>query len=414
MSRPAGTARRAWLRPTIRLRLTALYGALSFVSGAVLLAITYLLVTTATGTVLVRGNASGQIVMTFSGIAGTVAKTQVSGGPGPVPGLPGPETIQTLALEQHAAEMNQLLLWSVVALAIMAVISIGIGWLVAGRVLAPLRTMTADVRAVSAASLHRRLVLSGPDDELDELGATFNDLMERLERSFDAQRQFVANASHELRTPMARQRTVLQVALADPDADAASLRAAAERALVAGQQQEQLVEALLTLARGEAGVARFEAVDLGGVAARAVESRRPEADSRGLRIQTAFEAATVLGDPRLLDQLVGNLVDNAIRHNLPGGRLEVRTSTADAWAVLSVANDGAPVPQGEVARLFQPFERLGTERTDRGGGWGLGLSIVRAIASAHGAYLSARPQPEGGLEILVRFPPTPPDAAGPA
>ncbi len=282
--------------------------------------------------------------------------------------------------------------------------SVGVGWLVAGRVLAPIRTMTADVRDVSAASLHRRLVLDGPDDELDELGATFNDLLERLERSFDAQRQFVANASHELRTPRARQRTVLQVAIADPDATVDSLRAAAERAVVAGQQQERLVEALLTLARGERGAERFDAVDLSGIAAGAIESRRGDADARSLRVETALEEATVLGDPRLLDQLAGNLVDNAVRHNRPGGQLRIATSVADGWAVLTVANDGAPVPPAEVARLFEPFQRLGTERTGRGDGWGLGLSIVRAIASAHGASITARARPEGGLDVRVQFP----------
>jgi signal transduction histidine kinase len=257
-------------RPTIRLRLTLLYGVLFLASGAALLAVTYVLVASATSDPLVYRDPNGQLTVTLSGggevgpvatdEASTVVTEGSSGGPAPVG--PDDDEIQALAEAQHAAQMGQLLTWSGVALAIMAVASVGIGWLVAGRVLDPMRRLTADVRQISTTNLHERLALHGPDDELKELGGTFNDLLGRLERSFEAQRQLVANASHELRTPLARQRTLLQVALADPELTADSLRATAERVLAAGDQQEELIDALIALARGERGLDHHEPVDL--------------------------------------------------------------------------------------------------------------------------------------------------------
>jgi signal transduction histidine kinase len=392
-------------RPTIRLRLTLLYGSLFLASGAVLLTITYLLVST--GTPLVSTDASGRTVVTFSGVAGSVSGGGAStNGVGELigPGPQDPVALQTIVLDQHAAELNQLLAWSLVALAIMAVVSVGAGWLVAGRVLQPLRSMTSDVRELSATSLHRRLVTDGPDDELCDLGATFNDLLARLDASFQAQRAFVANASHELRTPLARQRTVLQVALDDPDATIDSLRQAGARALVAGEQQERLIEALLMLARGERGLDHREPVDLGAVAGEVVQARQAEADGQGLRLRTRLGPAETRGDARLLERLVGNLVDNALRYNEPGGWVEVSTTGWRGSVHLSVVNSGPPVPPAEVGRLLEPFQRLAPERTGAGDGWGLGLSIVRAIVRAHGGTTDLRARPEGGLSIEVSLP----------
>ena len=390
----AGLACRARLpRRTIRLRLTGLYAVLFLLSGAGLLAITYVLVSAAT--------ASGchqQVLHTASRHPSVVTGCLRPGA------RSAPSELQALVDSQHASTMNQLLAYSGVALAIMAVISAGLGWVMAGRALRPLRAITHAARQISAASLDRRLDLAGPDDEIKELGDTVDNLLGRLEAAFWAQRQFAANASHELRTPLAWQRTLVQVALADPDADAGSLRAAHERVLAAGAQQERIIEALLMLARGQAGLARKDRFDLADLAGQVIATRQAEAQDRQLRIYTALASAPAAGDPRLAERLIANLADNALRHNAPGGYVEIATGTRGSHAVLTVTNTGPIVPAAAVDQLLQPFQRLGTDRTGHGQGLGLGLSIVRAIADAHGANLTIRPQPSGGLEVETVFP----------
>jgi signal transduction histidine kinase len=310
------------------------------------------------------------------------------------------------------------LLPQAIALLVLAVASYWIGWLIAGRLLRPLRVITATAREISATNLHRRLSLGPGQDEFRELGETLDDLFGRLEAAFESQRNFVANASHELRTPLTAERTVLQVALADPEAGPGPLRPACEEVLALGQQQERLIDALLTLARGEQGLERPEPFDLAEVTAKVLADRRGEAELRGLALRAALGPAPASGDPSLAGSLVANLVDNALRHNLPGssgGWISVGTSETAGRAVVSVRNSGPVIPPGEVARLFQPFQRLGAERVRHpgsgaapAGGYGLGLAIVRAIAGAHGAELTARAQPEGGLAIEVAFGPVPP------
>jgi signal transduction histidine kinase len=312
--------------------------------------------------------------------------------------------LETLAHAYQGSELHQLLVESGVALGIMALLSGALGWVVAGRVLRPLRTITASTRDISASNLHERLAVSGPDDELKELGDTIDGLLERLEASFRSQRQFVANASHELRTPLTRQRTLAQVALADPDATADSLRAAHERILASGEQQEQLIDALLTLSRSQGGTAIHRSVDLAGMAGEVVEARQPEAAVRGLQVDTSLRPATLRGDPRLVERLVTNLVDNAVRHNEPGGVVEVETATRDDGAWLMVSNDGPVVSPDDVERLYTPFERLDGERIAGGEGFGLGLCIVRAVAAAHGASVQTVARPQGGLRAEVQFP----------
>ena len=400
-------------RRTVRLRLTLLYGGLFLVAGVALLTITYVLVRASTGSSLFVKQHNGTVTISVGGGGGQVAfgpapvgaPTQV---PFPPPGasrVPSPQQLQALAAQQHAAELNQLLARSGVALGVMTLLSIGLGWLVAGRVLRPLQTMTAAAKTMSAANLHERLALHGPADELKDLGDTFDGLLERLEASFEAQRQFVANASHELRTPLARQRTVAEVALRDPRPTIESLRASHERVLAAGEQQERLIDALLILARGERGLERREPLDLAVIAGDVVRARGADTQDGGLTIQSALGAAPVSGDPHLLERLVANVVDNAIRHNVPGGSVEIVTGIKEERALLSVANTGPTVPSNEVERLFQPFRRLGTDRTGDGEGFGLGLSIVRAIATAHGADVAARARSGGGLEVDIEFPP---------
>jgi signal transduction histidine kinase len=292
--------------------------------------------------------------------------------------------------------MDRMMAAAVIGLAAMVVVAVVAGWLVAGRFLRPLWTITATARDISASNLHRRLGHRSRD-EFGLLAGTLDDLFARLEAAFESQRRFVANASHELRTPLTAERTLLQVALADPDVSVASLSVACEEVLALGRAQEQLIDALLTLAVSVRGVEKTEPLDLAPIAAEAVGSRAPTA-------RADLAPAPASGDPRLVEILVTNLVDNAVRHNVPGGRVEVRSAVVDGRARLTVMNTGPVVPPEEIGRLFEPFQRLGQQRLS-GGGHGLGLAIVRAIATAHDATVTAHPDPAGGLTVVVLFPP---------
>jgi signal transduction histidine kinase len=264
--------------------------------------------------------------------------------------------------------------------------------------------MTAAAQTISAGNLHERLALTGPDDEFKRLGDTFDDVLGRLEASFAAQRRFVANAAHELRTPLTVERALLQVALADPDANARSLRAACEELLASGRDHERLLDSLLTLATSERGLSRHEPIGLAAIAEAVLDSSRAEIEQRSLTVVAELQQATINGDRALIESLVANLVDNAIRYSEPEGRVEVSTSAVAGRAVLTVVNGGQQVPSAEIERLFEPFRRLTTDRTTADGHHGLGLSIVRAVATAHRATVAATPGPDGGLAITVSFP----------
>jgi signal transduction histidine kinase len=295
--------------------------------------------------------------------------------------------------------------WADVAvLVIMVVFSLAVGWLIAGRFVRPLRAIITNARDISASNLHRRLGVRGRGDEFSELGETLDGLFGRLEASFQAQRHFIANASHELRTPLSAGRALLQVALADPESTVETLRATCEELVELGDQQERLIAALLALASSQRGIGQLECLDLADITRDVLLARQEEAERRGIHLRTALAAAPVTADPSLTESLVANLLDNAIRHNLPGGQAEVSTALTTAGAVVSVSNTGTLVPPDAVQDLFQPFRQLGTERTRHGEGHGLGLAIVRAIADAHGAALTARARPAGGLDIEVTFP----------
>ncbi|MGR6920093.1 sensor histidine kinase [[Actinomadura] parvosata] len=339
---------------------------------------------------------------------------------------PAPATTSGISLPQ-------LLAGSAVALVVLIPVALALGWFVAGRFLQPLRAITATARSISAGDLHRRLGLGGPADELTELGHTLDDLFARLEAAFDAQRHFVANASHELRTPLAGLRTLLEVALADPDADADALRAVCQEALALGEHQERLVRALLALATSERGVGRLETLDLAQVTRRLLASRRDEAARAGVELTGQLAPAMTAGDPGLVESLIANLVDNAVRHNHAGGHVEVMTHPSGAGAVaatavragtggveaagtaaggavgprvgavVTIVNSGPVVPPDQVRRLFQPFQRLAPERHGRRDGYGLGLAIVDAVARAHRATITATARPEGGLSVTVEF-----------
>ena len=285
-------------RRTLRMRLALLYGGLFVATAVGLLALTV---------------AFWQTGSSVSVAAGTRA---------------GSGRDLAVAQSQHGADLQRLLIYSAIALAITALASIAIGWLAAGRILRPLRAIMASAQGISAANLDEGLGLDGPDDEFKELAATLDDLLGRLERSFESQRRFVANASHELRTPLSAERTLLQVTLADPDASAAALRSTCEQLLVLGEQQARLIEGLLTLATSERGIERWEAFDLGELTERVVLVRRQEAEQRGIRVETTFAAASGAGDPSLVESLVANLVDNAIRHNVDNGQVDIVTENA--------------------------------------------------------------------------------------
>ena len=380
------TGRTTGLRRTVRLRLTLWYTGLFLASGTALLAVTYGLLVQA-----FAGNGAGNAICVVPGRASgchTISAQQA----------------RATTLQAYAAVLREFLSRSALALALMAVLSIALGWFLAGRMLRPLRTITATAREISAVSLGERLALQGPDDELKELGDTFDELLARLEASFNAQRQFIANASHELRTPLARQRVISQVALADPGATAESLRAAHERVLNSGAQQQQLIEALLLLARGQAGLDKREPFDLAAIASKVVAAYQAEASRRDLTMHAELGQGPAAGSPQLVEQMVTNLVDNALRYNVPGGWIHVTTGMRGSRAVLSVANTGATIPATAVDRLFQPFQRLGADRISYREGLGLGMSIVAAIADAHDAEIAACPQPGGGLQVEVTFP----------
>ncbi|WP_230993330.1 sensor histidine kinase [Streptomyces endocoffeicus] len=401
----ARLARSPLPRRTVRLKLTLLYGALFLLSGAALLTITYLLVLGSNGGSLSGGQQAPD--------GGGPRAGGTGGHSPPVPPPRGrigestrdvlPAAAREIMELQRDAVLHDLLVQSAIALGLMSVISIALGWVVSGRILRPLRTVIGAAREISATSLHQRLALEGPRDELKELGDTFDGLLGRLETSFEAQRRFVANASHELRTPLARQRTLGQLALSDPDADVASLRAAHERILAAGAQQERMIEALLTLARSHAGIEVRRPFDLDRLAREVVAARRTDAEQWRVTPRCALTATVAAGHRPLAERLVINLVDNALRHNEPYGWVEVATVDEPGRAVLTVANSGPVVPPSALDQMFQPFQRLGDPRTNKDG-LGLGLSIVQAIAVAHDATLAVEARPEGGLVFTIGFP----------
>jgi signal transduction histidine kinase len=433
--------RRRRIRPTLRLRLTLLYGGCFIVAGAGLLAITYALFANGTGqssTTFVPGVAlSIPVPRGYKAIVTGSAGSQQArfGGPSPRTKFtrsPPSGVLQQvrrsgqkqldrvvnranfLIRRQHDQSLTSLLEESGIALAVMALLSIGLGWLLAGRALSPLRTMNQQARRITEDTLHERLGLTGREDELGELAATFDAVLARLEQAFDSQRQFVANASHELRTPITLERTLLEVALADPDVSLTSLRRTCERVLAAGEQQERVIDALLTLARGQAGLETAEPVELDRLVARLIEARQVE--FVGMRLSTKLDPLLVSGDPGLLERMVANLLDNAIVHNAEEDPwVTVTTGEVAGRSELRLSNGGPAVPTQRVNELFEPFRRLDGDRVGAARGLGLGLSIVRAVVLAHGGEVQASPVPGGGLELVVRLdlPASKPDRRAP-
>ena len=406
MTTALATLRARLPKRTVRLRLTAVYGGLFLGCGTALLALIYFLVRRQyTGAFFATSGKGGvaKFLVAGSSTAGKSLNTTILGsGPvgGPIDIQPARQAIVAAANAQSGAALHTLLVDSGIALGVMALVSIWLGWLIAGRALSPLRTITDAARDISANNLHRRLALEGPDDELRRLGTTFDGLLARLESAFDAQRQFVANASHELRTPLTLERTLLEVALDDPEPTVASLQRTCRRVLAVGDQQERMIEALLTLSRSQRGLDHHDPVDLAAITAAAAAA----AALHGLSFRSTFEPARTTGDPRLVERLVANLLSNAVRHNVENGRVAIRTETSNGHAVVAVTNTGRRIAAADLPLLFRPFQRLDADRTGHGEGLGLGLSIVDAIARAHHADVTTEPGTAGGLSIRVAFP----------
>ncbi|WP_244417730.1 sensor histidine kinase [Streptomyces hygroscopicus] len=384
-----------WLRPTIRIRLALLYGGMFLMAGIVLLTIIYIL---AANTL--------KEAPEFRVFGSNVRVGNIS-----CPDLPSVGTVDeinsaigTCIRDQRAMALHSFLNRSLIALVGLTVVAFAFGYAMAGRVLSPLGRITRTAQRVAGSDLHRRIELGGPDDELKELADTFDEMLDRLDRAFESQRRFVSNASHELRTPLAINRTLLEVQLADPEASP-ELQQLGKTLLATNERSEQLVEGLLLLARSENKVVDKRPVDLSEVAAQAVEQSREEAHGKGVEFRGVRGQVFVQGNGVLLERIALNLVQNAVRYNVPeDGWVEVSTEPQPGCAVLVVANTGPVVPAYEVENLFEPFRRLRTERTGSDKGVGLGLSIVRSVVRAHDGTITAQPREGGGLVMRVVLP----------
>ena len=398
------TTQRRWWRPTIRVRLTLLYAGAFFLAGAALVTLMYLFL----------GQALDRQLTARLGVTEHLPE-QVATQPGSQAASHAmQEELRARFQRDRDATLSTMLLASLVALGAVGVAAAGFGWLLAGRALGPLQQITATARRVAEGSLRERIAFEGPHDEVKDLADTFDAMLERLDRAFDSQRRFVANASHELRTPLALNRTLIEVALDNPNATE-SLHQLGGTLLAVNQRQERLIDGLLTLASSQQRIDNPTAVDLADVARHLTAEARGAAHRAGVDLRTRLQPAPVEGDPVLLERLAQNLLDNAIRYNLPEhGQVTVTTGTMDGTAHLTVENTGPPVPPYEFPGLFEPFRRLPTtERladattTSASRGAGLGLSIVRSVAHAHGGDVHAAPRQDGGLTVRVRLPAAP-------
>nr|WP_260408294.1 HAMP domain-containing sensor histidine kinase [Planomonospora venezuelensis] len=398
----------------MRARLTLLYGGLFFLAGSVLLGLTYLLTARAL---------NQQFLVKIEGrmLAGPKAPPSAqptpSGGVAPpVQPVPSAEppgaTILRDALngeaereiQRRAADvLSEMLRSSLVVLVLVGIVALLLGYLVADRALRPLDRVTETAQRLSESTLHERIALQGPHDEIKRLADTFDAMLDRLHRVFDTQRRFIANASHELRTPLAVNRTVLEVSLEEPAASA-DLKALARALLGTNARYERLIEGLLLLAQSEQELATRRAVDLEQVVRTALEQLDLQPRGRRVTVHRDLRSAVVQGDPLFLERCVFNLLENAVKYNVRGGDVWVRLGEEGGGAAVTVENTGPPVPPYEVDDLFEPFHRLNGDRVRSARGAGLGLSIVRAIADAHGGGVTARARPEGGLAVTVRLP----------
>ena len=392
-----------WPPQTFRVRLALLFAALFLAAGAALLGITYALVASIPVKVPPVTNAQAKLAFHCKLGKGSHPKETE-----PLLSSQCAHALSAVGAEQAAVEqrnqtLEHLLAYSLAALGVMTVVSGGVGWLLAGRVLRPVSSITAAARRASEQHLGERLALTGPHDELRELADTFDQMLERLDAAFASQRRFVADASHELRTPLTVMRTAIEVTMAKPARTPEQLEVMAAKVARSAAQAEALIEALLTLAASEQAQAGPELVDLATAAEDAAEAAAARARDLDLRVDTGLVAAPACGNRLLLERMVGNLVDNAVRHNIPGGWVSINTGTGEQRAWFEIANSGPVIPEELVPSLFEPFRRV-EERTSTRDGAGLGLAIVRSIGTAHGASVEAHSLPAGGLRIMVTLP----------
>ncbi|MDQ0793467.1 cell wall metabolism sensor histidine kinase WalK [Streptomyces sp. B1I3] len=383
-----------WLRPTIRIRLTLLYGGMFLIAGILLLSIIYML--------------AAQALNVGSDLPFQIVNGQVTSEVCDLPKNATPEAFNAAmnrcVNHQRQQALDSLLNRSLLALVGLSIIAFAFGYAMAGRVLSPLGRITRTARRVAGTDLSRRIELDGPDDELKELADTFDEMLDRLERAFTAQQRFVGNASHELRTPLAINRTLLEVHLSDPEAPT-ELQQLGKTLLATNERSEQLVEGLLLLARSDNQIVERKPVDLAEVADQAIDQARAEAAAKDVEIRGERAPAVVQGNGVLLERIALNLVQNAVRYNVAeGGWVEVTTELQHGQALLMVSNTGPVVPAYEIDNLFEPFRRLRTERTGSDKGVGLGLSIARSVARAHGGRIIAEPREGGGLVMRVTLP----------
>jgi signal transduction histidine kinase len=306
------------------------------------------------------------------------------------------------ASNQHARDLHSLLWWSLGGLAAATVVAGILGWAAGQRILRPLHQVTAAARRASQERLDERISLDRPNDELKELADTFDDMLTRLDLAFASQRRFVANASHELRTPLTAMRTLIDVAMAKPTRTTEQLEVLIGRIREALGQSEAIIGGLLTLARSDRGLTTHELVDLEAAAQDAIDEVGLTARRATITIDADLSPAQTRGDRILLERLVANLLDNAVRYNLTGGSVKITTGTSNGASHLTVTNTGQLVPESKIDSLFEPFTRL-EGRTGNGQSAGLGLSIVRSVVTAHHGQLLAEALPDGGMKISVRF-----------
>jgi signal transduction histidine kinase len=391
-------------RHSARVRLTAAYTGVYLVSGAVLLALVYGLVAHDVKTKHTVTLPDKQFLQQCT----KAFKFQTPTTPGFTQkckaALKGAATAG--ATSQRDLTLHNFLVYAIIGLALTTIVAAALGWIIAGRILRPVHAITAAARRASEQHLGERLALEGPRDELRELADTFDDMLARLDAAFAAQRRFTANASHELRTPLTVMQTAIDVTLSKPNPTPDQLRAMGDTVRGAVGDSEHLIEALLTLARADQGSSNLAPTDLAVCAANALDAASLAIGAGRLSVATSLKPAFVLGDPLLLQRMVANLVDNAVRHNRPGGSINVATAADDRAATLSITNTGTAVPANRVDELFEPFQRLDNRTTTDGTGIGLGLSIVRAVAFTHHGTIDATAPVTGGLALTVRLPGT--------
>lgn len=397
-------------RLTLRGRLTLLYGGLFMVAGVLLLGVTYALFTANLGQqyrVIVKGTYLSPTAGHSQPPPPTNDVYVLNKDGAVLTGSDAERVLQQQRDQVRQAAIKAMLTQGGIALIAVGALAAGFGWLVAGRVLAPLHRVTDTARRIAASpsALHERIALRGPDDEVKNLADAFDTMVERLDHSFDGQRRFVANASHELRTPLTLGRALVEVAMHRRTASA-DVQELGESLLTINARHEQLIDGLLILADSEKQLTTVYPVNLSDIVSHVAAQLSSEATAAGVEVIRGPGDAPTRGDALLLERLVHNLVENGIRHNLADGERWVRVTSKRVGdrAQVVVSNTGSEIPPYEVESLFKPFYRLGAERLVGGKGAGLGLSIVRSVAEAHGGTVAAVPRAGGGLEITVVLP----------